>query len=132
MREQRFKRVGKRALPIPPLGRLVGGRICLSLTESVNGTVKVGSVCVPLKNGHAYLEPSRIGVGVHPLLFCFGDATLEADALRIQEHHVELTEPSRDSVAEDRLALYELRESLNEQSEAIRRLDKAVFNTTIF
>lgn len=132
MREQKFKRVGKRALPIPPLGRLVGGRICLSLTESANGTVKVGSVCVPLKNGHAYLEPSRLGVGVHPIVFCIGDTRIEADALRVEKQHAELVEPSRDSVAEDRLALYALKEKLDEQIEAIHRLDKAVFNTTIF
>ena len=131
MTQQKLKRIGRYAYPIPPLAAS-GKSIHLSLGEGGDGHVALGTHAFPLTGGESRIVFSGIPDGVYTLHLCMGDERVESDPIRIAEGEGYFLLPDRNRLAKERIDSALLEATVKEQVDAIRRLEDAVFRTTIF
>lgn len=127
-----FEAIGTFAYPHAPLPSCKGNRLGVKLLSGGDGEATLGTLTVPLKSGTAIFDLSRLPHGIHPLHFRTDGRVLSADAVRVDtEGAVLMIDESREAACA-RIELARQRETVRALTDAISRLEKAVFRTTIF
>lgn len=127
-----FEVVGTFAYPHAPLSVCQGNRLGVKLLSGGDGEATLGTLTVPLKSGTAIFDLSRLAHGVHPLRFRTEGKVLCADAVRVDTEGARLLIDEKTEAACARIELARQREAVRALTDAISRLENAVFRTTIF
>ena len=127
-----FETVGGFAYPHAPICEHLGNRLGVKLLSGGDGEASLGVLTVPVKSGAAIFDLTRLQNGVHPLHFCIGGRVIDADPIRVTSGGAELCLDRETDAVCSRIELARHREAIRTLTDIVKRLEDAVFRTTIF
>jgi hypothetical protein len=124
--------VGDFAYPHAPVSECHGDRLGVKLLAGGDGEASLGTLSVPLKSGAAIFDLSRLSHGIHSLCFRTGGRVIDADPVRVFSGGAELCVDRETNAICARIELARQRQTLRTLTDTVKRLEEAVFRTTIF